>query len=64
MNPNDFLSKEIMNKNQEVGTVLSIDENFVVVNFPSGKKTYGTEFTFRQGFLSFVDDIRNSYIFT
>ena len=62
MNPNEFLSKEIMNKNQEVGTVLSIDENFVVVNFPSGKKTYGTEFTFRQGYLSFVDDNLNALI--
>ena len=58
----NFESKEIMNKAHEVGVVLSLDEDYTIVKYPSGEKKYGTEYVFRNGLLSFTYESLNEMI--
>ena len=58
----DFESKEIMNKAHEVGVVLSLDEDYTIVKYPSGEKKYSTECVFRKGLLSFTYESLNEMI--
>lgn len=58
----NFESKEIMNKAHEVGVVVSLDENYTIVKYPSGEKKYSTECVFRKGLLSFTYESLNEMI--
>ena len=58
----NFESKEIMNKAHEVGVVLSLDEDYTIVKYPSGEKKYSTEYVFRKELLSFTYESLNEMI--
>lgn len=58
----NFENKEIINKAHEVGVVLSLDENYTIVKYPSGQKKYNTECVFRKGLLSFTNESLNEMI--
>ncbi len=53
MNYNLFLNKQIINKNNETGIVLSFDKDHIVIKYPLNTKTYNSDVSFRTGFLSF-----------
>ena len=55
MNFAEFLNKRIINKNNERGVIISIDENYVTIKFENVEKAYNTKIVFENKFISFVD---------
>lgn len=53
MNYNDFLNKQVVNKNNELGVVLSFDNEHIIVKYPNDEKTYNPDIAFKTGFLAF-----------
>ena len=53
MNYNDFLNKQVANKNKQVGVVLSFDNEHIIVKYPNDEKTYHPDIAFKTGFLTF-----------
>lgn len=53
MNYNDFLNKQIINKNNETGVVLSFDKEHIVIKYSADVKMYSSDIAFRTGFLTF-----------
>jgi len=53
MNYNDFLNKQVVNKNNELGVVLSFDNKYIIVKYPNDEKTYNPDVAFKTGFLAF-----------
>lgn len=56
MNYNDFINKQVINKNNEIGIVLSFDEINIVIKYPSEEKTYSPDVAFKTKFLIFKED--------
>ena len=62
LNYNDFIGHKIINKNGELGEVVSFNIDHLVIAYQTGKKTYNPEVAVRNGFLSFVDeDLKHQY---
>lgn len=59
---NELINKEVINKNNEKGVVISIDEKHTVVNFDGVEKTFNTLLAFKIGFLKFVNAEDNKII--
>ena len=57
-----FINKEVINKNNEKGLVISFDDDYVVVRYTDEEKTYSYEIVFKNKFLTFVDDKLNQTI--
>lgn len=53
MNYKNFLNKQVVNKNNEVGVVLSFDSDHIVIKYLSDEKTYYPDTAFKSGFLTF-----------
>lgn len=53
MNYNDFLNKQVVNKYNELGVVLSFDNEHIIVKYPNDEKTYNPDIAFKTGFLAF-----------
>ena len=60
MNCQQFLHKEVINKNNEKGQVLSFDENHIVIKYTQVEKTYNPDIAFKNGFLTFIDESLNN----
>ena len=54
---NNYINQEIVNKNDEVGTVLSFDKDRIVIKYPNSEKTYSTEIAIKTGFIAFKDTL-------
>ncbi len=59
MNKEQFLNKEIINKNNDVGVVISFDDEHIVVKYQNEEKTYCPDVAFKNKYLSFLDDSLN-----
>ena len=57
-----FINKEIINKNNIKGIVISFDKEHIVIRYESDEKTYNPDIAFKSKFLSFVDDSLNTLI--
>ena len=55
MDYNDFINKEVINKNNEVGIVLSFSKDYVYIKYQSEEKTYNPLLAFRSHYLSFTN---------
>ena len=49
----DYLNQEIINNDNEVGTVLSFDQDRIVIKYPNTEKTYSSEIAIKSGFITF-----------
>lgn len=60
MDKQHFMNKEIINKNNEKGIVVSFDDTYIVIKYQNEEKTYNPNIAFKNGFLSFIDkDLNN-----
>ena len=50
-----YLNKSIVNKNNESGVLLSIDDEHILIKYEDREETYSTSIAFKTGFISFVD---------
>lgn len=50
-----YLNKPIINKNNESGVLVSIDDEHTIIKYEDREETYNTSIAFKSGFLSFVD---------
>ena len=62
MNKEQFINKEIVNANNEVGIVTSFDDTFVTVKYQKEQKSYRIDLAFKNKFLSFKDNSLNILI--
>ena len=62
MNKEQFLNKEIINKNNEKGVVIFFDDEHIVVKYQNEEKTYNPTVAFKNKFLSFLDKSLNLLI--
>lgn len=62
MNRDQFLNKEIINKDNQRGTVISFDENHLVVRYENEQKIYYPDIAFKSKYLSFLDSNLNILI--
>lgn len=62
MNREQFLNKEVINKNNQKGIVISFDDKYIVIRYQDEDKIYVPDPAFKNGFLSFTDDNLNSLI--
>ena len=62
MNKEQFLNKEIINKNNEKGLVVFFDDEHIVIKYETEEKTYFPEVAFKTKFLSFLDTTLNFLI--
>ena len=62
MNYNQFLNKEVINKNNQKGVVVSIDSQYLVVKYQNEEKTYNPDIAFKNKFITFIDDNLNHFI--
>ena len=62
MNKEQFLNKEIINKNNEKGLVVFFDDEHIVIKYQTEEKTYFPEVAFKKKFLSFLDSTLNILI--
>lgn len=62
MNKEQFLNKEIINKNSQRGFVMSFDEEHIVIKYEDEQKTYSTDVVFKNRFISFLDKNLNILI--
>ena len=65
MNYQPFLNQIVVNKEKQQGTVISINEDQVIINYPdirypNDEKTYNTKIAFKNGYLSFTNDDLNT----
>lgn len=49
----NFINKEVINKNNEVGIVLMFDDEHIVIKYPSETKTYNPDVAFKTGYITF-----------
>ena len=59
MNKEQFLNKEIINKNNERGLVVSFDDKHIVIKYENEERTYCPDIAFKNKFLSFLDNSLN-----
>ena len=59
MNKEQFLNKEIINKNNERGLVVSFDDEHIVIKYKNEERTYCPDIAFKNKFLSFLDNSLN-----
>ena len=62
MNKEQFLNKEIINKNNEKGLVVFFDDDHIIIKYQTEEKTYFPEVAFKNKFLSFLDSALNILI--
>ena len=62
MNKEQFLNKEIVNKNNEKGVVIFFDDEHIVVKYQNEEKTYNPTVAFKNKYLSFLDNSLNLLI--
>ena len=62
MNYSNFINKQIINKNNQIGTVISFDKEHIVIKYDSSEKTYNPDIALKNGFLTFIDDELNQLI--
>ena len=62
MNKEQFLNKEIINKNNERGLVVSFDNERIVIKYENKEITYCPDVAFKNEFLSFLDSSLNLLI--
>ena len=62
MNREQFVNKEIVNKDNQKGIVVSFDENLLVVRYEKEQKTYSPDIAFKSKYLSFLDEGLNKLI--
>ena len=62
MNKEQFLNKEIINKNNERGLVVSFDDEHIVIKYENEERTYCPDVAFKNKFLSFLDSTLNILI--
>ena len=55
MNKEQFLNKEVINKNNERGLVISFDDEYIVIKYENKEITYCPDIAFKNKFLSFLD---------
>lgn len=55
MNKEQFLNKEIINKNNERGLVVSFDDEHIVIKYENEEITYCPDVAFKNKYLSFLD---------
>lgn len=67
MDFNQFINQHIVNKNNEIGVVKTIDDRYVVIQYSNDEKTYQLEMVFKKGFITFVkgdlNTIINEYVY-
>jgi hypothetical protein len=61
-NYNEFINQQVINKNNEVGVIVSFDNEHVVVKYQNITKTYKPDVAFNSGFLTFKEDKYNELI--
>lgn len=51
-----YIGRRVMNKEGQIGEVISFDGKYIVVKYDNDEKKYNPDITFKMGFLSFNDD--------
>lgn len=59
INYKEYINKEIINQNDEVGTVLSFDQDRISIKYPKCEKSYSSEISIKSGFITFKDPFLN-----
>ena len=62
MNYNQLINKEVINKNNQKGVVVSINPQYLVVKYQNEEKTYNPDIAFKSKFITFTDDNLNRLI--
>ena len=62
MNYNQLINKEVINKNNQKGVVVSCDSQYIVVKYQNEEKTYNPDIAFKSKFITFTDDNLNRLI--
>ena len=62
MNREKFINKEIINKDNQRGIVISFDENYLVIKYEKEVKTYSSDAVFKNQYVSFLDKHLNNLI--
>jgi len=62
INVEEYINKEIINQNDEVGTVLSFDQDRIFIKYPNCEKSYSSEIAIKSGFITFKDSFLNELI--
>lgn len=62
MNNNIFLNARVKNKDNQIGTIVSIDNQYIVVQYDDQTKTYSKEFVLKNNLFEFENDDLNEFI--
>ena len=55
MNYNKYLNQKIINKNGEEGIITTFNENYLVIKYKDGEKTYSPDVAIKNMFIFFLD---------
>lgn len=55
MNYKKYINQKIINKNNEIGLVVSFDDEHITIKYLDKKITYNSEVSFKNKYLSFID---------
>ena len=55
LNHEKCLNKYIINKNNERGVLVSMDDEHIVIKYLDREETYSTSIAFKSGYISFID---------
>ena len=59
MNFKEYINQQVINKNNEVGKVISLSDDHIVIEYEEASKTYNPSITFTNHFISFVNQSLN-----
>ena len=62
MDYQQFIGKEVLNKNQQRGQTVSFDKDRITVRFINGDKIFNPTVAFSNHFLTFLDDTLNHLV--
>ena len=57
-----FINQQVINNKNEMGTIASFDDKYIVVKYQNCTKTYNTKMVFKSGFIRFLDDRYNALV--
>ena len=60
---NQFINQEIVNKKGDKGIVVSLTDERITIDFPTGQIIYKPDIAFKSSFIKFVDETMNGIQF-
>ena len=62
MSYEDFINKKVINSDNQEGIIISIDNEYITINYSDTIKIYNKEIAFKNNFLKLVEDNLNQVI--